>query len=248
MAEAKKKTTTTATTKKVATAAVEKSNDNSKAIEELKQKYTKEIESLKQENEKQISQYQSMIDELRNMIQSGGMVRQNAQDNNPTRLVEVVSLLPYKLVLTNSNGRRWEFPEFGSKHKIGALDVVDICTSTGNEFATKGYFYVCDEALVEEMGFTDIYSNMLSYDVIKNLLVMDDKEFKNLCTNSNNDRFESLFRHFIKKMQEFKEIPEKYLSKARTLEREYNNRHEGVDFRIEDYINDLVDFTPNSQK
>lgn len=166
MAGRPKKTETKVEEKKVATV-----EDQSATIEALMKQVAMLTETVqKQESEK------SDMKELIEALKSGNTAATSKKDV-PNK-VKVISLVPNQYNLStqdNGQGKVFSFPKFGHVITMRTSELEDVLSiEKYRTQAEKGFIYICDPIVVEELGLTDEYKTLLDEKAMKHVLKLSD--------------------------------------------------------------------------
>ncbi len=149
--------------KKAVSKPVENTNEtqnNDELVKQLLEQVNKlqmEIEKQKEEKEK-VDSEKSDLQQLVDVLKENNT---NTKSELPNK-VKVVSLIENQLNLPvpNSN-KNYSFAKFGHTNIVRLQDLEEIMGNARfREQAEKGFFYICDSAVVEELGLTEEYKNI----------------------------------------------------------------------------------------
>lgn len=164
---------------------VETKNDSDIIAELMAQ-----VKALTETVQKQESEKTDMKELIETLKSSQNVVAAERKRDLPSK-TKVVSLMQnqYNLsTLDNGQGKVFSFPKFGHVITMRTSDLEDVMSiSKYREQAEKGYFYICDADVVEELGLTDDYKNIIDEDAMKHVL--------KLSSDSAVDMFCSMDRH-----------------------------------------------------
>ena len=91
---------------------------------------------------------------------------------NPNDYIRVISLCPFQLNLSTQGGGRgkiFTFNAFGSSKRILYSDLVDVLENYSH-FLNDGLFFIADKRVVRRHGLDDLYSTILSKEMIEKIL------------------------------------------------------------------------------
>jgi hypothetical protein len=91
---------------------------------------------------------------------------------NPNDYIRVISLCPYQLNLSTQGGGRgklFSFSSFGSSKRILYSDLVDVLENYSH-FLNEGLFFIADKRVVRRHGLDDLYSTILTKEMIEKIL------------------------------------------------------------------------------
>lgn len=139
---------------------------SNKAKEDLIEKEVEEttIDKEKEELKSKNDEMSKMIEQLQAQMtlmqkQMGGTTTEPKKEK--TKKVKVVNLLNMKLNLSTEgfgNGRLFQFDDYGSVVSMSATHLEDILSiGAFRKQAEEGWFYICDNDIVEEMDLADAY-------------------------------------------------------------------------------------------
>lgn len=171
------------TTPKTTEANVE-SVDQTATIEALMAQVKALTETVKkQETEK------SDMKELIEALKSNNVTEKKKKDV-PNK-VKVVSLVQNQYNLStqeNGQGKVFSFPKFGHVITMRTSELEDVLSiEKYRTQAEKGYFYICDADVVEEVGLTDEYQTILDEKAVKHVLkLIDDSAVDMFCSMDSN--------------------------------------------------------------
>lgn len=127
---------------------------------------------------------------------------------HPNKRIKVISLYDGLLILVAgqyNQGKPYRFTKYGETKNIVYSELAEILHYQ-NSFAEKGYFYICDDNVVSYHGLYDAYQNILSKDVIDNLLNYDKKEIIELFKRSTKNQQEEISSLIAKKIANDEEV------------------------------------------
>ena len=126
-------------------------------IEVSTDKEKEELKSKNDEMSKMIEQLQAQM--MLMQKQMAGTTTEPKKEK--TKKVKVVNLLNMKLNLSTEgfgNGRLFQFEDYGSVVSMSANHLEDILSiGAFRKQAEEGWFYICDNDIVEEMDLSDAY-------------------------------------------------------------------------------------------
>lgn len=91
---------------------------------------------------------------------------------NQDDYIKIVSLCPFQLNLSTMGGGKgkvYTFNSFGSSKRILYSDLVDILENY-NHFLNDGLFFIADKRVIRRHGLDDLYSTLLSKEMIEKIL------------------------------------------------------------------------------
>lgn len=180
--QASKKTNTNTATQKITVA--------SKAT---KQDEDKEAERLKEENEslqKMLASMQEQITALMKQGTSAPQVQVVKDVGSSGKKVKVMSLIHNPINVStdvNGGGRVKSFDKYGDVRTIKFDDLSDMVSAYPNTF-NKGYLYIMDNDVVNELGLTDEYSSTVySKEQVDSIVNLTDETAVNLFIGMDKD-------------------------------------------------------------
>lgn len=145
-----------------------------------------ELEQQNGELEQQNTELKSTLDQMQAQMQT--LMEQFSAIQNTTatvsnvnpiesiisanKKIKVINLIEGELNLTTQMygaGKPFRFPHYGYEHNIKYNDLEDIVHSH-RSFAEKGFFYICDADVVDELGLEDHYKNILTQTMIEDIV------------------------------------------------------------------------------
>ena len=138
----------------------------------VEDKVDTEKEGLKAENEK-LSKSLEMLQEqmlaMQKQLNSGNGLKP-VNENLPKR-VKVVNLLSNHLNLVTSYNKIYKMGTFGATVTMKTSDLEDILSDQKyRKQAEEGFFYICDEAIVEDNDLTDFYETINDKSAIEHII------------------------------------------------------------------------------
>lgn len=168
-------------TKSNAKANIESTTDTSALLKEL-EKLKKQVETLSKE---------------KNAVEPIEKV-------NPEEYIPVMSLIPYPLNLSTKEGGQGtlkRFTKFGEIKKILYKDLVDIIEHHSN-FVESGYFYIMHPQFIRQHGLDEIYSKILTKEMIEEIISAKTEEGLNLYNSANETQKEIIIQMLIDKVRD----------------------------------------------
>lgn len=139
----------------------------------------------------------------------------------PNKRIKLISLFDGILVLTTNEyterGKAYTFNKFGEIKNINYSDVTDILHYHLN-LAEAGYFYITDSGVISNHGLRDVYKNILTKEVMENIILLDKKEMIDIFTNATKEQKETVVSLIIAKIRNEEDID---LNKVDALSRVY---------------------------
>lgn len=177
MAGRPKKAETAAKTEEKSTVTVEDQSATIKALMEQVAALTETVK--KQESEK--SDMKDLIEALKT-----GVGTDKPKKDIPNK-VKVVSLVPNQYNLStqeNGQGKTFSFPKFGHIITMRTSELEDVLSiEKYRTQAEKGFIYICDPVVVEELGLTEEYKTLLDDKAMAHVLKLsDDSAVDMFCT------------------------------------------------------------------
>lgn len=133
-----------------------------------------EKETLKTENEKLLRSLEMLQEQMLAMqkqLNSGDGVK-SVNENLPKR-VKIVNLLSNHLNLVTSYGKIYKMKTFGATVTMKTSDLEDILSDQKyRKQAEEGFFYICDEAIVEDNDLTDFYESINDKSAIEHIMTL----------------------------------------------------------------------------
>lgn len=183
----RKKTTTQEpkeTTKAVAV------DDTANALA-LMQKQIEELQKQLLESQKKVDKADEEKSVLEKLVESLQDSKQDGADKNLPKKVKVMSLTPNKYNLTteaDGQGKQFTFEKIGDVITMRTAELEEILSIRKfREQAEKGYFYILDEAIVEDQDLTDAYETIADKEALLKVMSLENDEsvdvFCNLPTN-----------------------------------------------------------------
>lgn len=175
--------TNTTTQKKITTSKV--TNQNEDEDEEAKR--------LKEENEslqKMLASMQEQITALMKQGTSAPQVQVIKDVGSSGKKVKVMSLIHNPINVStdvNGGGRVKSFDKYGDVRTIKFDDLSDMVSAYPNTF-NKGYLYIMDNDVINELGLTDEYaSTVYSKEQVDNIVNLTDETAVNLFMGMDKD-------------------------------------------------------------
>jgi hypothetical protein len=122
------------------------------------------------------------LEEMKKMILSLSTNQNNnvSLDVPDNKMVKVMSLEMNPLLLSTEgrgNGKKYLFNKFGRETTIIFSDLRSIVDNQ-ERFAKEGRFYILDKTIVDRLGLSEDYENILNKEDMLNILNCDKKEIK----------------------------------------------------------------------
>jgi len=117
--------------------------------------------------------------------------------------IEVMSLIPWKLNLSTEalgRGRQFSFTKFGEVKRILYNDLASIFENY-RSFMEQGLFYILDARVIRKHGLDDIYDNILSKEMIEQILSFNPKKAVKLYESTNPKQQEVINSMLIEKIK-----------------------------------------------
>jgi uncharacterized protein (UPF0262 family) len=196
MAGRPKKAETTAKTEN-------KTDDQSELIKSLMEQVASLTETVKkQETEK--TDMKALIDALKS--NSGEPVKKKDIPNK----VKVISLVPNQYNLStqeDGTGKVFSFPKFGHTITMRTSDLEDVLSiEKYRTQAEKGYIYICDADVVEEVGLTEEYKDILDDKAMSHVLNLVDDNAVDMFCALDSDMKESIAIHIAENLANNKPV------------------------------------------
>lgn len=154
--------------------------DQSATIKTLMEQVAALTETVKkQESEK--SDMKDLIEALKS-----GVTTEKPKKDIPNK-VKVVSLVPNQYNLStqdNGQGKTFSFPKFGHIITMRTSELEDVLSiEKYRNQAEKGFIYICNADVVEELGLTEEYKTLLDEKAMSHVLKLsDDSAVDMFCT------------------------------------------------------------------
>lgn len=116
--------------------------------------------------------------------------------------IEVMSLLPYPLVLSTlglGKGTLKEFKTFGEIKKILYKDLVEIIDSN-RAFMESGFFYILDKRVIKSHGLDEIYDKILTKDKMEEILTSNPESGLSLFKTANPEQQKIIIGMLVEKV------------------------------------------------
>lgn len=132
---------------------------------------TKQLE-VNSQLSKTIEMLQEQMLAMQKQLNASGVKVVN--ENLPKR-VKVVNLLSNRLNLVTSFGKIYNFIKFGDMVTMKTSDLEDILSNQKfRQQAEDGFYYICDEAIVEDNDLTDVYERINDKQAIEYIMTLKD--------------------------------------------------------------------------
>lgn len=166
-----------------------------------------ESERLKEENEslhKMLAQMQEQITALMKQESSTPQVQVIKDVGSSGKKVKVMSLIHNPINVStdvNGAGRVKSFDKYGDVRTIKFDDLSDMVSSYPNTF-NKGYLYIMDNEVVNELGLTDEYSSSVyTKEQVDNIVNLTDETAVNLFVGMDKDLRDSTAKAIAKNLK-----------------------------------------------
>lgn len=117
--------------------------------------------------------------------------------------VPVMSLLPYKLILStkeNGTGDTKRFTKFGEIKNIMYKDLVEIM-EVQRSFLEAGYFYILNPDVIRQHGLDEVYSKILTKEKIEEILNTNSESCIDLYNSTNEEQQKIIVELFIDRIK-----------------------------------------------
>lgn len=154
------------------------------------EKVTPKVETVP-DNNKKIAELEAMVQKL--MAQTGQINIAPVQDLdiNPNKKTKITSLTYGVLTLYCKTRGFLKFNNYGQTHSISYAQLSDYM-NTCREDAEDGKFYIHDQRMVEDLGLTEIYSKLISNDIVNNIVSGVNFDFKEIVQDATEFQKQSL--------------------------------------------------------
>ena len=134
-----------------------------------------------------------------------------------SRKVVVMSLINNPATLSTGkygSGTKYHFPKYGSTRRIKFDDLeklVNVCkevaddTHNDTSFFERGEFYIADKEVVEELGLSECYEEILDKKKIDEVVALKDDTAVMLFQGANDEVRENIVRLMVEKIKEGKQ-------------------------------------------
>lgn len=162
------------------------------ASKATKQDEDKETERLKEENESLQKMLASMQEQITALMKQGSAPQvQVVKDvGSSGKKVKVMSLIHNPINVStdvNGGGRVKSFDKYGDVRTIKFDDLSDMVSAYPNTF-NKGYLYIMDNDVINELGLTDEYSSTVySKEQVDSIVNLTDETAVNLFIGMDKD-------------------------------------------------------------
>lgn len=166
---------------------------------------TKTKAELEQENENLSASLTAMQEQMAVLMQQMQNLSNSKSKDEPVTFnhkIKVISLIDYPLYLTTEEyggGKKFEFPRYGYEHNIKFDDLENIVHLT-RKFAEDGFYYICDERAVEELGLDEAYKNILSKEKIAEIVELYNGTAVSLFQGASHDMQENIVEMIANKI------------------------------------------------
>lgn len=183
-----KKKTTTQEVKETATTATLDDTANALA---LMQKQIEELQKQLLESQKKVDKADEEKSVLEKLVESLQDSKQDGAEKALPKKVKVMSLTPNKYNLTteaDGQGKQFTFEKIGDVITMRTSELEEILSIRKfREQAESGYFYILDEAIVEDQDLTEAYETIADKEALLKVMSLENDEsvdvFCNLPTN-----------------------------------------------------------------
>lgn len=139
----------------------------------------KKIESL----EAMVAQLTQQLLDLQRTPTSNVMNMSVDTDINPNKKTRITSLTYGYFSLHAPNRGFLKFPNYGSYHTVSYAQLVDYVNACRTA-AENGNFYIHNQDMVEDLGLTEAYDNILNDKIIDKVLYSDELEIGDILSNT----------------------------------------------------------------
>ncbi len=119
--------------------------------------------------------------------------------------ISVMSLLPYTLNLSTKAGGQGNIKKFTKLYEVKKIlyrDLVDIIETHPN-FLESGYFYILHPGFIRQHGLDEIYSKILTKEMIEEIVSTEKEESVNLYNSANDEQKEVIIQLLIDKVRDY---------------------------------------------
>lgn len=177
--------------------------DQTSTIKALMEQVATLTETVKkQESEK------SDMKELIEALKSGSMMTKEKKDV-PNK-VKVISLVPNQYNLStqeNGQGKTFSFPKFGHVVTMRTSELEDVLSiEKYRTQAEKGFIYICDPLVVEELGLTDDYKTIIDEKSMSHVIKLSDDSAVDMFCSLDTDMQDSIANNIAESVANNKPI------------------------------------------
>lgn len=181
-----------ATTQEVTTPTLD---DTANALA-LMQKQIEELQKQLLESQKKVDKADEEKSVLEKLVESLQENRQDGAEKALPKKVKVMSLTPNKYNLTteaDGQGKQFTFEKIGDVITMRTSELEEILSIRKfREQAEEGYFYILDEAIVEDQDLTDAYKTIADKEGLLKVMSLEDDESVDVFCNLPTDLRESV--------------------------------------------------------
>lgn len=177
--------------------------DQSATIKALMEQVAALTETVKkQESEK--SDMKDLIEALKS-----GVTADKPKKEIPNK-VKVVSLVPNHYNLStqeNGQGKTFSFPKFGHVITMRTSELEDVLSiEQYRTQAEKGFIYICDPVVVEELGLTEEYKTLIDDKAMTHILKLTDDSAVDMFCTLDSELQDSVATHIAETMANNKPV------------------------------------------
>lgn len=180
------------TTQEVVTPTVD---DTANALA-LMQKQIEELQKQLLESQKKVDKADEEKSVLEKLVESLQDSKQDGAEKALPKKVKVMSLTPNKYNLTteaDGQGKQFTFEKIGDVITMRTSELEEILSIRKfREQAEEGYFYILDEAIVEDQDLTDAYKTIADKEGLLKVMSLEDDESVDVFCNLPTDLRESV--------------------------------------------------------
>jgi hypothetical protein len=191
-----KATATTATATTVSTVDDERLNRLEKENAELKDQLTQLIALMtaKGEEEKATTKATpaTIVEEVSNDV---------PDEPSPNKMIRILSLCRGSLNLARdeSGNGKVNFSKYGEVKTVLYSSLVDI-VNYNRSFAETGKFYILDKAAVYYLGLKDVYTRLVTNDVLDNICNYEDVDIDRIISTTEESQIETMVKNLVDKI------------------------------------------------
>lgn len=135
------------------------------------------------ELEEMIAQLTKTMAKMQNPINLAEDYKTEDKDINPNKKTKITSLTYGYFSLYAPNRGFLKFPNYGTCHTVTYAQLVDYVNSCRTA-AENGNFYIHNQDMVEDLGLSEIYENILNDKIIDKILFSNELEIKDILVNT----------------------------------------------------------------
>jgi hypothetical protein len=139
-------------------------------------------------------------------------------DIPPNKRIKIINLSDSKLILVAgeyNQGKPYIFNKFGEVRTIIYSDLAEIL-HYHYRFAEQGYFYICDKAAVSNNGLSEVYSKLLTKEMIDRILDYETKDMIDMFEMAGKTQQDNIVSLIIRRVNDGEQID---LNKVDSLSR-----------------------------